>query len=242
MRCHRCGHEEICDDYEIKDRWNDPIPRERLARGLPPDILPGERFAELWTALGARDHGWAAFRDLRERYDEPHRAYHDASHVCACLRLFDDPEVRSLATHPAEVEAALWFHDAVYDTKRTDNEERSAELAEQTFRQAGVDADVVARIVALVRATKDHVATTDDAKLVVDIDLSILGEDAAVYAKFEDAIRREYAWVEPAAYAGGRAAVLRRFLERPAIYATPLLRTRYEARARENLSLALSRL
>jgi predicted metal-dependent HD superfamily phosphohydrolase len=107
---------------------------------------------------------------------------------------------------------------------------------------AGVAADVIARIGAHVRATKAHVPDSADGQLVIDVDLSILGEAPEVFARFEDEVRREYGWVEEAAYVAGRSAVLRGFAARPAIYGTALFRDRYEARARANIAASLARL
>lgn len=240
MKCGACGYDQICDLYQIKDEWNESVPTEvPRERWL---VLPSVRFFELWEALGARGHGGSVLARLRAAYDEPHRAYHSASHIGACLRLLDDAEVKATAERGAEVEAALWFHDVVYDTHARDNEERSAELVEEALGGAGVEAEVVARIAAHVRATKAHVPDSADGQLVIDIDLSILGEAPEVFARFEADIRREYAWVEEPAYVAGRAAVLRGFAEREFIYGTPLFRARYEARARANLAASLEKL
>lgn len=194
----------------------------------------------MWTAIGARGEGRDTLARLRAAYDEPHRAYHTAAHIDACLRLAEERTVRALAEHPAEVEAALWFHDAVYDTHASDNEERSARWAEQALGAAGVAPEVVARVASHVRATKDHEPDSQDGELVVDIDLSILGEAPAVFARFEEEIRREYAWVDAPLYAAGRARVLARFRDRPFIYRTPLFRERYEAQARANLDASIA--
>ena len=43
----------------------------------------------------------------------PAERFATASHIAACLRLLD--RVNAEAARPDEVEAALWFHDAVYD-------------------------------------------------------------------------------------------------------------------------------
>lgn len=243
MKCGSCGYSAICDLEQIKGEWNEEVDDGELAR-VRWHVLPSIRFHELWVALGASGYSAPAFTVLRAAYDEPHRAYHDARHIGACLRLLDDREVRALAEHPAEVEAALFYHDVVYDTHARDNEERSAALAERALRDANVAADVVARIGEHVRATKEHTPETyrADGKLVIDIDLSILGEAPETYARFEEDIRREYAWVEPAAYVTGRSSVLRKFLDRESIYNTPLFRERYEARARDNIGRSLAAL
>jgi predicted metal-dependent HD superfamily phosphohydrolase len=239
MGCAACGHTAICDLEQIKDDWNDRIPEEALPTRAEWHVLPSVRFYELWAALGAAGHGASVFLALSAAYREPHRAYHTARHLGACLRLLDVPEVRALAAHVSEVEAAIWFHDAVYDTRASDNEEQSARMLEASLLGAGVADDVVARAAAHVRATKDHATDAADGALLVDLDLAILGESPEAFAQFERGIRDEYGWVDEAAYAAGRAAVLRRFEERPWIYATPLFRERYEDKARANLAASL---
>jgi predicted metal-dependent HD superfamily phosphohydrolase len=196
----------------------------------------------MWSALGATGPHEETFARLSAAYAEPHRAYHDATHIAACLSLLDDAEVHALAGRPEEVEAALWFHDVVYDTHAKDNEERSAELAVVALRDAGARGDAVARVGAHVLATRDHATASEDGRLVVDIDLSILGAEPAAFERFDEAIRREYEWVEERAYVAGRAAVLRRFLERPFIFATELFRARFETSAGRNITGALERL
>jgi len=202
-------------------------------------LLPRARFEATWRGLGATGPCGEVLHALRAAHDEPHRAYHGARHVAACLHHLDRPEVRALATRIHEVDAAIWFHDAVYDTRASDNEARSAAMAEEALGRGGVDPAVVARIARLVLATRDHASYDADSALVIDVDLSILGEAPEIYARFEEEIRQEYAWVDAPLYVAGRAAVLRRFLDRPAIYATSYFRERLDARARDNLRAAL---
>jgi hypothetical protein len=63
---------------------------------------------------------------LRVRYAEPHRAYHTQAHVDAMLASLQ--ELGETIVHPAAVELAIWYHDAVYDPAAADNEARSADL------------------------------------------------------------------------------------------------------------------
>jgi predicted metal-dependent HD superfamily phosphohydrolase len=63
--------------------------------------------------------------ELVRAHTAPDRHYHDLRHVETLLRLAQD---HAFADREA-VEAAIWFHDAIYDTRRQDNEERSAEFA-----------------------------------------------------------------------------------------------------------------
>jgi predicted metal-dependent HD superfamily phosphohydrolase len=176
---------------------------------------------------------------LLARHAEPQRRYHTLQHLGECLAWFETAQ--HLAQRPAEVEAALWFHDAVYDVRRDDNEARSAELARTTLRQCGAAADVADRVAALVDATR-HAAepTTADERLLVDIDLSILGADAARFAEYEQQIRDEYAHVPQPEFRERRAALLRALLARPRLYATAPFRALLEERARANLRHALA--
>jgi predicted metal-dependent HD superfamily phosphohydrolase len=167
------------------------------------------------------------------------RHYHTLTHLDACLRELDD--ARDLAIRPAEVELALWFHDAIYRSWRRDNEQRSADLAAVTLRSASPES--MGRIRQMILATMhgDNVHEGDTA-LVTDIDLSILGQPAATYTLFERAIRREYWWVPRARYVAARTRVLAGFLERPAIYQHRRLHEKYEVQARANIAAALAQL
>jgi len=190
-----------------------------------------------WRALGAAGDG-AAVRDaLLASYREPQRSYHTLQHLRECIDRF--AACIDLARHPGEVEIALWFHDAVYDVHRHDNERRSADWARDTLAGAGA-ATAIARVDALVMATRHATATpgSADEELLVDIDLAILGADAARFAEYAAQIRREYAHVADAEFRARRSAVLAAFLARDPIYRTARLRTELEARARTNLALA----
>ena len=181
------------------------------------------------------------FEWLKSAYAESHRHYHTASHIEACLREFD--AVRSLAQSEAEVEIALWFHDAVYLPRASDNERRSADMASQFLAASGVSPESCARVHSHVMATVHNVEPADpDARLLVDVDLSILGQDTECYDRFERAIREEYKWVPWFLYRRKRAEVLGSFLEREYIYSTEPFRRRYELRARANLGRAIDSL
>ena len=239
MRCRRCEHSQICDEQQIKDEWNELVPPDVVPSDEQWTLLPSVRFADLWSSLGARGSCHETLHRIRRAYGEPHRAYHGARHISACLRLVDDLDVKRRSTRLAEVEAAIWWHDLVYDTRAKDNEERSAEDAIATLAGARVSDDVVDRIASHILATKKHESSESDGGLVIDIDLSILAESEASYARFEEEIRREYAWVDAASYAAGRVAVLRHFLERPHVYTTPFFQEQWNARARANVERAI---
>lgn len=150
---------------------------------------------------------------------------------------------RHLACEPIQVELAIWFHDAVYDTHAADNEERSAEWAQSWLKQANAPNALLSSVRQLVIATKSHdVKLHPDAPLLVDIDLTILGQPPERFWRYEKQIRAEYSWVEPAIFATKRSEILERFLARPRIYSSDLFFNRLEAQARENLRASIQRL
>lgn len=178
------------------------------------------------------------FGALVTAYSEKHRHYHSSKHIDHCLRELDS--ALNIADEAAEVELALWYHDVVYDPYSSDNEERSADWACSLLNRHNVRAARVERVRALILATRHAApATIPDAQLVVDVDLSILGADAAAYAVFEADVRKEYRWVPAIMFRRKRAEILESFLERPSIYNTEPFRARYELRARHNLAAAI---
>jgi predicted metal-dependent HD superfamily phosphohydrolase len=200
-----------------------------------------QRFAALWARLGLMGGSAPAFADLAGRYGEPHRAYHTLAHLEHCLRELDG--ARDLAADFDAVELALWFHDAVYDTHAADSEERSARLMAEAVGRAGGSAALRDKVAALILATRHAAEPEDaDARLLVDVDLAILGQPEDAFDLYEHQVRREYGWVLEPVFRAGRAALLKGFLARRAIYATDQFRTMYEAQARANLARSLARL
>lgn len=174
-------------------------------------------------------------------WDEPHRRYHSLQHLLECLALFE--ENQALASHPGEVAIALWFHDAVYETREHDNEELSAKWAAQALTDAGASGDAVVRVQALIMATRhDGAAATADARLVVDIDLAILGAAPARFDEYERQIRDEYAHVPEPVFRAKRAEILRGFQARRPLFATPEFAARFAVAAKTNLEAAITSL
>jgi predicted metal-dependent HD superfamily phosphohydrolase len=167
---------------------------------------------------------------LVARYGEAHRHYHTWSHVEACLAARE----RIAPDAPIAVDIALWFHDAIYDPRAHDNEAQSAALM---LAELGPSAEPA---VPLVMATK-HAALpdTDEARIVVDADLSILGADLATFDAYERAVRAEYAFVLDEPFRAGRAHVLQSFVDRGTIFSTSAARALWERPARENLARSL---
>lgn len=184
--------------------------------------------------------------ELSALYEAEDRHYHNLAHIEAMLALAGD--YRALLGDAEAVEAAIWFHDAIYDSRAKDNEARSAALAEDKL--AGrTGAGRLGRIGAMILATATHklprfddAAATRDASLFLDMDLSILGGAPEAFDAYERAVRREYGWVEEPMWRAGRGAVLKDFLARPHIFHTQEFRQRFEPLARLNMARSLEAL
>ncbi len=173
---------------------------------------------------------------LEQRYREAHRRYHTLAHIEACLGLLE--QVEGLSAEDRRIlEYAIWWHDAVYDPARSDNEEQSAILARQDLSELGCSDDVREEAARLILLTKGHRVEPGDrlGALLVSIDLSILGAELVDYEVYSAQIREEYAFVPDAAFRTDRAAVLKYILEAPVIFPDPVFRSRFEAQARKNL-------
>jgi len=200
-------------------------------------------WVEAWRQLGVADSPALSrlYADVRGRYSEPHRHYHTDQHLAECFQ--NVQAIIALAQHPAEVELGLWFHDAIYDTQRHDNEQRSAEWAREAASELGASAESAQRIYDLIMFTRHAAAAVGiDAEVLVDADLSILGAPAARFEEYEAQVRREYVWVPAATFRSRRAVIVKQFLARPHIFCTMPFRERYEAQARRNLAQSLTAL
>jgi predicted metal-dependent HD superfamily phosphohydrolase len=201
---------------------------------------PGpDRWEKLWRAARCSGDPTPWYERLTRAYAEPHRHYHNQQHIAECLAEFDG--ARHLARQPEAVELALWFHDAVYDPRAGDNEEHSAALAKQCLDGAGLR-ELATTVSELVMATRLHGAFGPDAALIVDVDLSILGQDELRFVEYEEQIRKEYSWVPRPVFNSKRAEILQGFLDREQIYANKLFADRYEQRARRNLKDSIRKL
>ncbi len=199
-----------------------------------------DRWSRCWRRLGARPPA-ALFDALVSCYAEPHRAYHTLEHLRECFEHLDGAAAH--AERHVEVELALWFHDAIYDTRALDNEARSALWAYEVLVDAGVSRATARRVSDLILVTKhDGTAQTGDQALLLDIDLAIFGADEARFDAYEQQVRREYAWVEEPEFRATRSGILKSFLERPALYLTQHFGDRFEAEARRNLARSLEKL
>ena len=213
------------------------------------------RWGRLWAQHLPRADAGAVDRlgrELLRRWSQPHRHYHDLTHLTAVLAALDVLEHAGtpFGSDPAVVRLAAWFHDAVYDADPSapagTDEEASARLAldlldEDALRVPTHQAAETAR---LVRVTAAHRPSSDDAAAAAlcDADLAVLAGPAEDYERYRVAVRADFAHVDDDAWARGRAHVLRSLLEAPTLFTTAYGRARWEVPARANLARELEAL
>ncbi|HET9733268.1 MAG TPA: hypothetical protein VFP54_11390 [Acidimicrobiales bacterium] len=206
-----------------------------------------------WRRLGA---SWGAppervrrvGADLLARWSEPHRRYHTLEHLGEVLQAFDRFGGQGLPHEGRDAEAALWFHDAVYEAGATpgSDEAASAALARRVLSELGAPAGSVAEVARLVEFTSGHVegrlAHDRAAAVVCDADLAVLGAPGERYRRYAGQVRAEYSAVSDEAWKRGRSEVLERLLHRPRLYITPEAFSALEDLARANLAWELTTL
>lgn len=200
------------------------------------EFVSGPTFMTSWAELAAEleldaepanDIGF----DLAACHTEPHRHYHTMEHITAVLRHLHD---LNAATPTARL--AAFFHDAVYEPTRSDNEAQSAELAREVLNAVNrPEADAVA---AIVLATAKHELPTDaprETAAFLDADLAILAAAPDVYDTYTQNVRAEYRHIADADFRSGRKAILEGFLERDRLFFTTAGQAKFDVPARANL-------
>jgi predicted metal-dependent HD superfamily phosphohydrolase len=211
----------------LRTRWT--LDLADLAPGAPPDTV---------AAIGS---------DLLGRLAEPHRAYHTARHLEELMRALEEVErAHEITDRQATLaRVAGWFHDAVYDPTAVGgaNEADSAALAVRDLSALGLARRDIDAVRDLVLASELHELPSNPLSAAFhDADLWILSAPAERYVEYTAQVRHEYAAVPADAFRAGRAAILRPLLDREFIFATGVARSRWEDRARHNLTRELDEL
>lgn len=197
-----------------------------------------------WTAVllsargGTREPDPVPYgENLLARWAEPQRRYHTVEHLRSVLNRVDELAPHTDDTlHLDVVLLAVWFHDAVYRPDRSENEERSANLAERALPEAGLSEAQTAEVARLVRLTASHDPEPGDTngEALCDADLSVLAGSPEEYAHYAALVRQEFAFVPDETFNAGRADVLRQLLSLPQLFRTPYGREHWEHPARRN--------
>ena len=176
-------------------------------------------------------------QELVRLYSSKARFYHNLNHIEVLLKLSE--EYKHLLNSPQTIDFTIWYHDAIYDASKNNNEEKSAELAKLHLTQLGLSEHLIDNCYNLIIATKTHALNDKldsfDAQFFLDIDLSILAVERKQYIEYTKKIRKEYKMYPDFLYKKGRKKVLKHFLEMEKIYKTELFFGLWEKQAKENL-------
>ncbi|NTF23594.1 hypothetical protein G6L37_35055 [Agrobacterium rubi] len=183
---------------------------------------------------------------LRALYEAPGRHHHGWGHILHMRGLA--MLHAKLITHLDALLVMIVFHDAIYDSRRKDNEKRSSDLA-RAMLTGLVPEDTTDMICAGIEATEKHLVPEGlpetwrrDIAFLLDFDLAIIGADEKEFDLFDHNVRLEYDWVDDEAWRVGRAEVMRSFARRSSIYFTKEFREEFEVQARNNITRLSHRL
>ncbi len=172
--------------------------------------------------------------EIEEKHGESHRAYHNLSHL---ENLYKELlPLKDQVNNWNIILLGMFYHDAIYNPRKSNNEEKSAELAKQRMTELKVPEDQIKKCYQLILATKSHdQSKDDDINLFTDADLSILGYPWEDYEAYTRQIRKEYSIYPNFLYKNGRKKVLKHFLEMDRLFKTDYFSKKYESQARNNL-------
>jgi len=181
--------------------------------------------------------------EIKARYSEAHRYYHTWDHIeyMFCVARENGVEIKE--------KTALWYaivyHDIIYDPKANDNEEESGYLLIDTYVKEGdpligikfLTFNVVRQYILATKHKDTNIEDYEDTlKILLDLDLAILGDTWEVYQDYVSKIRKEYSHLSDEEFNAGRKDWLSNMLARESIYYTDWGKKR-ELQARENLKI-----
>ncbi|HIP50878.1 MAG TPA: hypothetical protein EYG94_02220 [Campylobacterales bacterium] len=175
------------------------------------------------------------WQEIEITHSQSTRYYHRLKHLEHIYKELETFEITPL------LEFAIFYHDIVYDAKRNDNERQSALVARERLEQLTVPQKLNEQVFQLIVETKIHNASSEENKLFLDADLSILGSKEKNYNKYIQNVRKEYAIYNDTTYFTGRRKVLEMFLEKERIYESEHFYDLYENKARKNLEQELKK-
>lgn len=179
------------------------------------------------------------WKHIQSQYSESHRYYHTLNHLIDMFHLFNGHKTKM--SEPDLVSLAIFFHDIIYDPKKNDNEERSADLFVQYTRECCVNLkeDEISKVKDWILLTKTHQVKdvgSEDYHYFLDIDMAVLGRQEKGYKEYADQIREEYKHIPDKEYKTKRSKVLSNFCKRDRLYSTKEFFDNYDNQAKENMA------
>jgi len=195
-------------------------------------------FKKAWTKIGGTNSE-TVFELLIEQHQKPKRKYHNITHVSYMLQGFKN--ACSKIPYNETIEIAIWFHDAIYDPLKEDNEEQSAELAYNQCILNNIEEKIANNIKQLIMATKHGLIKpkNTEEKIIADLDLAVLGLDFQTFKKYGKAIKEEFTIINEKEYNKIQLKMLNDFLKQKELFHTEYFKNKYEKQARQNLKQAI---
>jgi predicted metal-dependent HD superfamily phosphohydrolase len=131
------------------------------------------------------------FEKVVKKYTEPHRVYHDITHI---NQMFAVAETLGIElTAPQEL--AIIFHDVVYNIGDDRNEEKSVEFMEYILPNNFISQDDLSIAKRIILDTVNHDASIPESKIVLDLDLMRLAFPFEEFLLYREKIKLEYGTV-----------------------------------------------
>lgn len=172
--------------------------------------------------------------EIENHYSVKRRYYHNLSHL---QNIFNSLQpIKDIINDWDTIVFSVFYHDIIYDVKRNDNEEKSAELAQKRLAGISYPDELIVKCCDQILATKIHQFSDDrDTNIFTDSDLSILGQEENAYIEYTKQIRKEYSIIPKLLYNKGRIKVLNHFLAMERIFKSDYFFHEFEAKARQNI-------
>lgn len=173
-------------------------------------------------------------------YELPKRHYHNLNHVGDLVGQIN--RLKLIERDRQILLYSAFYHDVVYLPGKTDNELKSAEIAEQELNKMKVDFRIIKSVVRTILATKNHISNNELTRLFLDMDMCILASDERKYRRYLQGVEKENNVLPKFIYRFMRKRFIQKTLKRSRIFLTDLYLNRYELVARTNLLRELNTL
>ena len=174
------------------------------------------------------------WEEIVENHTNKKRYYHTLEHLESLL--FQLTPIKTEINHWNTILFTLFYHDVIYNSLKSNNEEKSAEFAIQRMQLLSVPQEIIKRCENQILATKHHKLSEDtDTNYFTDADLAILGANWETYQQYYKNVRKEYAVYPNLVYNSGRKKALKHFLTMDNIFKTEYFYKKFEKTARENI-------
>lgn len=179
--------------------------------------------------------------EIEQAHSKDARHYHNMLHLGKLTNELE--EVKPLIEDWPAIVFAIAYHDIVYNPLASNNEAKSAAVAEKRLSSLRIPSTVISTCTNHILATKSHEPNSNpDSNYFTDADLSILGATPAGYEIYRSQVRKEYNFYPALIYNSGRKKVLQQFLKMECIYKTEHFREKYEDSARANIQREVQKL